>query len=100
MTNLQKHPKSGVYRFRRAVPEDLRPILGKTAIVETLGTKDLTEAKRRVKEVGLRIDAMFEAARGGMLGITLGEAQQIAHAWKVEALSCLLYTSPSPRDTR
>lgn len=86
MTNLQKHPKSGVYRFRRAVPPDLRPTIGKTEIVETLNTKDLTEAKRRVKEVGLRIDAMFDAARAGNCGITIGDVQQIAHSWKAEQL--------------
>jgi hypothetical protein len=86
MTNLQKHPKSGVYRFRRAVPEELRPIFGKTEIVETLGTKDLADAKRRVKEVGLRIDAMFEAARAGRLGVTIDEVQQFADAWKGEQL--------------
>ena len=86
MTNLQKHPKSGVYRFRRAVPPDLRPTIGKTEIVETLNTKDLTEAKRRVKEVGLRIDAMFDAARAGKCGITIGDVQQIACSWKAEQL--------------
>ena len=86
MTNLQKHPKSGVYRFRRTVPEDLRAILGKTTIVESLGTKELTEAKRRVKEVGLRIDAVFEAARSGRMGITYTEAQCVVDAWKAEEL--------------
>lgn len=86
MTNLQKHPRSGVYRFRKAVPEDLRAVFGRTEFTETLNTKDLAEAKRRVKEVGLRYDAMIEAARTGRVGITLGEAQQLALAWKAEAL--------------
>jgi hypothetical protein len=86
MTNLQKHPKSGVYRFRRAVPKDLQPVPGKTEIIETLSTKDLTEAKRKAKEVGLRIDALFEAARGGRMGITYAEAQCLVDAWKAEEL--------------
>lgn len=86
MTNLQKHPKSGVYRFHRAVPPGLRPTIGKTEIVETLNTNDLTEAKRRVKEVGLRIDAMFDAARSGRFGITIQEVRQFVDAWKAEQL--------------
>lgn len=86
MTNLQKHPKSGVYRFRRAIPPDLRAVFGKTEIVETLGTKDLADAKRRVKEVGLRVDAMFEAARCGRIGIKIEEVRQFTDAWKAEQL--------------
>lgn len=29
MSRPFKHPKTGVYQFRKAVPKDLRPILGK-----------------------------------------------------------------------
>ncbi len=28
-----KHPKTGVYRFRKAVPDDLRDIIGKREII-------------------------------------------------------------------
>ncbi len=47
MTYLLRHPKTGVYYFRRAVPDDLRSIIGKTAIKKSLATKDMAEAKRR-----------------------------------------------------
>lgn len=47
MTYLSRHPKTGVYYFRRAVPDDLRKIIGKTAIKQTLGTKDVSEATRQ-----------------------------------------------------
>ena len=48
---MDKNPKSGVYRYRKAVPVELRPYLpaphkGKREIIMTLGTKDITEAKR------------------------------------------------------
>ena len=86
MTNVDKHPKSGVYRFRRAVPKKLRAILGKTEIVESLGTKDVAEAKRRAKPVGIRVDKLFEAASQGKVGITRSEASQIVQAWKYEQL--------------
>lgn len=87
MTNLQKHPKSGVYRFRRAVPQDLRAVLGKSEIVETLRTNDVNEAKRKAKEVGLRVDELFQAAREGRIGISQAEAEALIAAWKNDELS-------------
>lgn len=86
MTNLQKHPKSGVYRFRRAVPQELRLILGKSEIVETLRTKDVNEAKQKAKEVGLRIDGLFQAARDRRIGISQAEADTLIAAWKNDEL--------------
>jgi integrase len=63
MTYLLRHSKSGVYYFRRAVPDDLRETIGKTAIKESLGTKDVREAKRRAHSVAARVDADFAKAR-------------------------------------
>ncbi|MGO8915031.1 MAG: DUF6538 domain-containing protein [Stellaceae bacterium] len=63
MTYLLRHPKTGVYSFRRAVPEDLRTIIGKTAIKKSLGTKDVSEAKRRAHSVATGVEAEFEKAR-------------------------------------
>src|SRR5881227_1834723 len=40
MTYLWRH-KSGVYYFRRAVPEDIRTIIGKTMVKQSLRTADL-----------------------------------------------------------
>jgi hypothetical protein len=63
MTYLVRHPKTGVYSFRRAVPDDLRASIGKTAIKKSLRTKDVSEAKRRVLSVAAGVDAEFEKAR-------------------------------------
>ena len=41
-----KHPATGVYYYRRGVPEELRPLVGRREEKVSLGTKDLTEAKR------------------------------------------------------
>ena len=41
-----KHPTTGIYYFRRGVPEELRPLVGKREEKISLGTRDLTEAKR------------------------------------------------------
>ena len=40
MSRPHKHPKTGVYYFRRAVPADLRTIIGKREELRSLGTKD------------------------------------------------------------
>ena len=39
--------RAGVYHFRLNIPTDLKPIIGKTAISETLRTGDKREANRR-----------------------------------------------------
>lgn len=57
MSRPTKHPKSGVYQFRRAVPDRLRPLLGKTEVKRSLGTKDPQEAKRRHAEVSAQVVA-------------------------------------------
>ena len=41
-----KHPKTGIYRLRKRVPDDLRPIVGKQEEKRSLGTRDSAEAKR------------------------------------------------------
>ena len=41
-----KHPTTGVYYYRRGVPEGLRSLVGKREEKISLGTKDLVEAKR------------------------------------------------------
>jgi len=63
MTYLWRHPKSGVYYFRRAVPAELRSIVGKTMIKQSLGTKDVAAAKRQVLSLALRTEKQFVAAK-------------------------------------
>lgn len=47
MASPQKHPKTGVYYFRMAVPKSLTSIIGKSEFKTSLRTKDLKEAKLR-----------------------------------------------------
>ena len=63
MTYLWRHPKSGVYYFRRAVPDELRKIIGKTMVKQSLGTKDVAAAKRQVPSLALLSEKQFVAAR-------------------------------------
>ena len=62
MTYLWRH-QSGVYYFRRAVPEDIRTIIGKTMVKQSLRTADLAEAKRRAHRIAIQTDINFQSAR-------------------------------------
>ena len=53
---------SSGYRYRRIVPTELRPILGQTAIIVSLG-KNYTAACRRAREEAVRSDQRFDAAK-------------------------------------
>jgi len=48
MTSPQKHPTSGIYYFRQSVPKECRSAIGKTEFKNSLGTKNLSEAKRLI----------------------------------------------------
>jgi integrase len=86
MTYLWRHPDSGIYWFRRGVPVELRPGIGKREIKKSLGTTSLPEAKRRGMEVAAEVDRLFETARNGVT-LTLADAEALAAAWKAEALA-------------
>lgn len=45
-----KHPKTGVYYFRVRVPADLVPLVGKSEIKISLGTRDPAQAKELFSE--------------------------------------------------
>src|SRR5437868_5526467 len=69
MTYLHRHPtKTGSYRFRRRIPEALRAVIkaryGKAhEWVETVGTKNPQTAKRRIHEIGIKVDRIFYEAQ-------------------------------------
>ena len=55
-----------VWLVRYPVPSDLQSRFGKR-VVRTTGTTDEKEAKKRSRAVIVELDAMFDAARAGML---------------------------------
>lgn len=68
MTTPTKHPKTGTYRLRVAVPADLRDTTGRLygqrrELQENLGTKDAREAKSRAGAALARLHARLQAAR-------------------------------------
>jgi len=80
MTNLLKHPKTGVYYFRKTVPAELRDVFGKREFKESLGTKEPREARVRAHEVGLKYESALEQARSGS-ELSLDDAESLAREW-------------------
>ena len=52
-----KHPKSGIYYFRKVVPEAHRPALGRREFCISLSTKNFAEAKRLYLDKAAEVDA-------------------------------------------
>lgn len=63
MSRPFKRPETGVYYFRKAVPADLKAVLGKDEVKHSLGTKDQASAKRRFAEVAAKVDAEWAELR-------------------------------------
>ena len=57
------HQRSGTYYVRIVVPEFLRPLIGKTELKESLGTKDLNRAKLLAPPVEDKFRAIINAAK-------------------------------------
>ena len=90
-----KHPKSGVYYYRRVVPAPLRPVLGRTEFRISLGTKSLREAKLKYPEQAGIIFRRYTptippqvtyclTARGEELRAVLDDLNAVARRWQEE----------------
>lgn len=62
VTYVWRHPKTGIYYFRRGVPARLRLAIGKTMTLASLGTKDVAEAKRLAVKKAAEVDRQFRDA--------------------------------------
>ncbi len=60
--NLQL--RGSIYWLRLRVPDELRPLVGKTEIKKSLKTGDLREAKLRARYERVRLDAEWALLRG------------------------------------
>lgn len=63
MTRPTPHPKTGVYRLRKAVPPPLRSAIGKRELIVSLRTKDPGEARRRAPDELRKLEERLAAAR-------------------------------------
>ena len=87
MAHPWKHPKTGIFYFRRAVPVDLRGKLG-WEIKFSLGTRDPNEAKRLFAQGFERSEKIFEIARREY-EISPKDAQALAGKWLMERLEAV-----------
>lgn len=78
MSRPWKHPKTGVYYYRKVVPEAMRALVGKVEVRQTLGTKTPREAALRHVEVAAKVAAEWEALGRGPEPLTLKEAVALA----------------------
>jgi hypothetical protein len=65
----QPFMRGGVWQFRRAVPDELVPVVGKLEIKQSLKTRDPEEAKVRHAQAFLEADRLFALARKQLAGI-------------------------------
>ncbi|MCJ2077623.1 hypothetical protein MKK68_18535 [Methylobacterium sp. E-016] len=78
MARPWKHPDSGIYYVRKAVPARLRALVGKSLEKVSLGTHDPEEARRRHAKAILEIEERWEALQGGPKALSEREAHELA----------------------
>lgn len=87
MASPSKHPKTGTYRVRMAIPAHLRETTGRlygvrAELIENLGTKDAKQARALATAASTRLRGQLEAAerslQGQPLGITERDVQALA----------------------
>jgi len=91
MATPWKHPTSGYYYIRRAVPKDLQGTLG-GIYKKTLKTRDPHIAKALFVAAWVESEAVFSAARAGIQGqsdLTPRDIQQLASRWFTKELQSL-----------
>lgn len=81
MSRPWKHPNSGVYWFRRAVPADLRALVGKREEKQSLQTKDPATARQRHAKALAEVEQRWESLRRGHHSLSEAEAHAIAAEW-------------------
>lgn len=63
MSRPFKHPKTGVYYFRKAVPDDLRDVIGKREEKISLRTKSPAEARVAYAQIAAEVENRWKALR-------------------------------------
>ena len=82
-----RHPRSGVFWLRWAVPRDLRDAIGKTEQVVSLDTTDPAEARERAAEVMVRWTRQRASASGRGALPTGRDIAALCGEWHRQALA-------------
>jgi integrase len=86
MTRPWKHPQSGIYWLRRAVPHDLRALIGRREEKKSLGTRDPAEARRRHAAAIAELEGRWANLRAGPKGLTEADAYALTAHFEDEWL--------------
>ncbi len=78
MSRPVRHPKTGIYQFRKRVPEDLRQVIGKREEKVTLKTRDPAKAQVEYLRVASEVAERWENLRKGRVELTKKQAFGIA----------------------
>jgi hypothetical protein len=78
MSRPWKHPKTGIYWFRKRVPDELRGVVGKLEEKRSLNTRDPAEAKVRHLAVLSEVETRWRNLRAGQKSISEREAHELA----------------------
>jgi len=84
MAQPWKHPDNGIYYFRREVPQDIRPIIGKREWKVSLKSRDLATVRARFAAESARCEEIFLAAREQLAGrprVLSSDAPKLADRW-------------------
>ncbi len=80
MSGPWKPPKAGICWFRKRVPGELRALLGKTEVKQSLGTRDPSEAKLEQAEVLVAVETCRANLKVGPRSLSEREAQEFARS--------------------
>lgn len=78
MSRPWKHPQTGIFWLRKAVPANLRTLVGKREEKKSLGTKDAAEARRKFPQALAEVEARWESLRNGHQPLSELRAHEIA----------------------
>ncbi|MGE6790991.1 DUF6538 domain-containing protein [Pseudomonas guineae] len=101
MAQPWKHPVSGVFYFRREVPEDIRGLIGKREWKLSLKTKELVQARPRFAHESAKCEQVFLNAREQQAGRSVllhSDVHKLADRWSAEVIAEWEADEEAPKD--
>ncbi|MEW9853903.1 DUF6538 domain-containing protein [Novosphingobium sp. M1R2S20] len=78
---LHQDPRTGIYYFRKVIPEKLRPVFGKREFKVSLETRSLAEARQKMAEPAMRYAQLAEEAAIFATGGWSEAGRHLVEAW-------------------
>ena len=87
VSGLFKHPKTGIYHFRKAIPEKLRATAGKREWKVSLGTRDSKEALQALRRENVTFVRMISQWEDSLAYGAKVDADKIFDNWLAARVS-------------